>query len=280
MVSQAAGRTLGPYRLINLVYTGATTQLWQAVHEGEHKYYAVKILLDRYRESREHIRFLRHEFEVGRQLVHPRIIQVHKLELRASAPYLVMEWFPAPSMRSWIQRGLGDLASQIDRIVLQAAEALAYMHAQGWIHRDIKPDNFLVSAQGEVKLIDFALARRRAGLVERLLPFRRKIQGTQSYMSPEQIRGQLLDTASDVYSLGCTFFHLIAGQPPFSGVSTTELLHKHLRAVPPPLERFQPRVDPAFSDLIRRMLSKAPKDRPRSAQEVLEELRRIPIFRS
>ncbi|MCS7237316.1 MAG: serine/threonine protein kinase [Thermoguttaceae bacterium] len=278
-MSQALTRRLGPYRLISLVYTGATTQLWQAVHEGEHKYYAVKVLLDQFRESREHLRFLRREYEVGRQLLHPRIIRVHKLELGPNAAYLVMEWFPAPSMRSWIQRGLGDLASQIEKIILQATEALAFMHTQGWIHRDVKPDNFLVSPQGEVKLIDFALARRQAGILERLLPFRRRIQGTQSYMSPEQIRGQLLEAASDVYSLGCTFFHLLAGQPPFSGTTTTELLHKHLRAVPPPLERYQPKVNPAFADLVRRMLSKSPKERPRSAQEVLEELNRIPVFR-
>ncbi len=279
-MSQAPSRVLGPYRLLNLVYTGATTQLWQAIHEGDHRYYAVKLLLEQFRGSREHIGYLRREYEVGRQLDHPHIIRVYQLELRASSAYLALEWFPAPSMRSWIQRGLGDLTSQLDKIILQATEALAYLHDQGWIHRDVKPDNFLVAPSGEVKLIDFALARRRPGLVERLLPWGRKIQGTQSYMSPEQIRGQTLDTAADVYSLGCTFFHLLAGQPPFSGATTAELLHKHLRAVPPSVERFNSAVHPNFAKLLRQMLAKDPRERPASAAVVLEELRRTPILRA
>lgn len=278
-MSQAASRTVGPYRLINLVYTGATTQLWQAIHEGDHRYYAVKVILEQYRTSREHINYLRREWEVGRQLDHPRIIRVYKLDLKAPWPYLAMEWFPAPSMRSWIQRGLGGLVEHLEEVIVQATEALAYMHSQGWIHRDVKPDNFLVAPSGDVKLIDFALARRRPGLLARLVPWGRKIQGTQSYMSPEQIRGQTLDVAADVYSLGCTFFHLLAGQPPFSGASTAELLHKHLRAAPPSLERFNPAVHPDFADLVRQMLAKNPRERPASAQAVLEQLRRIHILR-
>lgn len=278
-MSEVSRRVLGPYRLLRLVYSGATTQLWQAIHEGEHKYYAVKLLQDQFRGNREHLGYLRREYEVGSRLIHPRIIRFYALQLHGSSPYLVMEWFPAPSMRSWIQRGVGDLGPHLEKVVHQAAEALAFMHTEGWVHRDIKPDNFLVHPSGEVKLIDFALARREPTWLSRLLPVHRKIQGTQSYMSPEQIRGQLVDARSDVYSLACTYYHLLGGQPPFSGSSTAELLHKHLRANPPNLQRLNPRVHPAFAELVARMLSKKPSERPRSAVEVVEELRRTPVFR-
>jgi serine/threonine protein kinase len=261
------------------VYSGATTQLWQARHEGEHQYYAVKVLLPQFRGSREHLAYLRREYEVGRQLEHPRIIRVFAIQLRGPAAYLVMEWFPAPSMRSWIQRGLEELMPHLSQIVFQAAEALAHVHERGWVHRDVKPDNFLVSNSGEVKLIDFALARRRPGWLQRLLPGRSRIQGTQSYMSPEQIRGQLVDPRSDVYSLACTYYHLLGKQPPFTAPTTAELLHKHLRAIPPSLTRLNPRVHPEFAELVGRMLAKNPADRPASAAEVVAELRRIPVFR-
>jgi len=278
-VSDVSRRVLGPYRLLRLVYSGATTQLWQAIHEGEHRYYAVKILQDQFRNDREHLGYLRREYEVGSQLIHPCIIRFYTFQVRGSSPYIVMEWFPAPSMRSWIQRGVEELGPQLEKVVHQAAEALAFMHKEGWVHRDIKPDNFLVAQSGELKLIDFALARRQPGWLGRLIPRHRKVQGTQSYMSPEQIRGQLVDARSDVYSLACTYYHLLGGQPPFSGSTTAELLHKHLRASPPNLERLNPRVHPAFAELIARMLAKKPSERPASAIEVWEELQRIRVFR-
>ena len=96
---------------------------------------------------------------------------------------------------------------------------------------------------GEVKLIDFALAkRRRGGLMPIVQPWRRKIQGTRSYMSPEQIRGQALDERADLYSFGCTIYELVSGKPPFTGSTTAELLNKHLTTPPPSLQAHQPRT--------------------------------------
>lgn len=271
---------LGPYRLLHLVYAGTTTQIWQGVHPGQHQYYALKTLLERYRRQREYVHYLRWEYRVGQSVSHERIIQIHEFQSNRGNPFVAMEWFPAPSMRARIQQGLAGIEPHLTKVILQATEALAVFNQQGWVHRDIKPDNFLVSDQGEVKLIDFALAHRAGGLLWRWFARPPKVQGTRSYMSPEQIRGRHLDQRSDLYSLACTFFHLVAGNPPFTGLTTNELLSKHLKTPPPPLEAVSRNVTPEFAELLRRAMAKDPKQRPESASEFLAELRRIPIFRN
>ena len=113
-----------------------------------------------------------------------------------------------------------------------------------------------------MKLIDLALATRvRRGLA-RLLALKSKVQGTRSYMSPEQIRGQVLDQRADVYSFGCTIHELIAGKPPFTGASSTELLNKHLKSTPPSLDALDRNVTMEFARLVRKTLAKDPAGRP------------------
>jgi len=161
----------------------------------------------------------------------------------------------------------------------QAAEGLAYFHRQGWVHRDIKPDNFLMSETGDVKLLDFALARRQPRGLARWFARRGKIQGTRSYMSPEQIRGEVLDQRADIYSFGCMAHELLAGKAPFTGATTNELLTKHLKNPPPGLQAANKNVTEAFANLIRKTLAKQPKARLASMDEFLSELRRTEIFK-
>jgi serine/threonine-protein kinase len=164
------------------------------------------------------------------------------------------------------------------KIVKEAAEGLAYFNQQGWIHRDIKPDNFLIIQQGDVKLIDFALAQRKKGMLGRLFG-RNKVQGTRSYMSPEQIRGEPLDERADIYSFGCTVFHLLAGRPPFTGGNSNELLNKHLRAAIPALEAMDRNITTEFGALIRSTMCKDPKGRPDSMAKLCGELNGTTMFR-
>ena len=280
-MSSAEFSYLGPYRLLSLVHTGQTTRVWQALHDREEKVYAVKVLLENLRGDRSQAHLLKWEYSVGSDIEGDHVVRMAEYGVVRKMPYLAMEWIPWPNMKARIRLGLPAVTPLIPKMVTEAVQALAQFAIRGWVHRDIKPDNFLVSDEGRVKLIDFALAQRRPGLLARLFSRHPKVlQGTRSYMSPEQIRGKAMDERSDIYSLGCTLFELTGGRPPFTGSSTNELFGRHLNAAAPGLQAMNRNVTPEFADLVRRMLAKRPDARPRSASDILRELGGIAVLRS
>jgi serine/threonine protein kinase len=192
-----------------------------------------------------------------------------------------MEWFPAPNLKRRIRskEETDKILHLLPKIIEQAAEGLARMHSLGWVHRDVKPDNFLVNDKGEVKVIDFGLAQKaKRGLWKLLCP-KSKRQGTPSYMSPEQIRCEPLDQRADVYSFGCILYEIFVGNPPFTGSKLDELFQKHLKAPPPALEATERNLTTEFAQLVRRCLAKERAARPDSMEDVLGELRSGKIFR-
>lgn len=261
----------GKYRLLNLLRVGKTCQLWEAINDNEGKRYAIKVLLSEFVKDRQEVGFLRHEFEVGSKLEHPRVIRHYAYGKDQQSYFLVMELWNAPNFKMVLQQaGTDEFAPHINKIITQAAEGLSYFHKQGWIHRDIKPDNYLLKPGGEVKLIDFALALKKMPAYWPRLPSRfYPVQGTRSYMSPEQIRGQRLDERADIYSFGCMLFEIVGGKPPFTGSTTQELLNKHLNAAPPPIQALNRNVTDTFGNLLKRLLAKKPKDRPKTMDDVL-----------
>ena len=272
---------LGPYRLLNVVHTGHASQIWQAYDDANGRMVGVKTLRVAADKDRAQLQFLRQEYAIGRKIRHPRIIEMYAFDFDRGQPYLAMEWFSAPNMKQRMQQGMEKIVPLIPIIIDRTADALAYFNRMGLVHRDIKPDNFLVTDDGEVKLIDFALARRRRRGLAKWLTLRSKIQqGTKSYMSPEQIRGLGLDERADLYSFACTIHELVSGKPPFTGSNVNDLLTKHLKSPPPSLEALNPNVTAAFGQLVRRSLAKDPSKRPKSVDDFLREFRMIRVFRS
>src|SRR5260370_5189891 len=165
-------------------------------------------------------------------------------------------------------------------ILKQAATGLAFMNAKGWVHRDVKPDNLLVNSAGEVKLIDFALAQRIVTGWAKMFRGKQQAQGTRSYMSPEQIRGAVLDARADVYSFAASAYELVAGRPPFRGSSNQDLLRKHIQEKPPAPSFHNPDVTKEFSEVVLRRLSKKKEDRPKDFHEVSMAMRTMRVFQS
>jgi serine/threonine protein kinase len=264
--------------MVRLIRTGGTCQVWEAVRHEQRV--AVKFLQPEVRTDKEEIGYLRHELEVGQTLHHPNVIEIFEFNIDRSIAFLVMEFHPGRNIKMLLRLGVDTFGHMAPAIIANAALGLQYLHEQGWVHRDIKPDNFLVTENGDVKLIDFALTRRiRTGL-SRLFAGRTRVQGTRSYMAPEQIRGKSLDGRTDVYSFGCMLYELLSGRLPFTGTSPEELLRKHLTAAIPVLMSVNKNITSDFSDLVSQMMAKDPGQRPQSMEEFLRYLQTMRVFRS
>jgi serine/threonine-protein kinase len=270
---------IGGYKIQKAMATGHTSQVYEVVELSSSRHFALKMLLPEKVKDAVHRRLLFHEADVGNKLAHPNIIKIVKVVKDAKNPYFVMEFFPAGNLEFRIQNKKWDfIKEKAHGILKQAATALAYMNASGWVHRDVKPANIMVNSAGEVRLIDFALAQRisKGGL------FKRKGQaaGTRSYMSPEQIRGQGLDGRADIYSFGASVYEMVTGRPPFRANTPMELLRKHLTEKPDSPQVHNSDVTDEFAELVLRMLAKKKEDRPKDFHEILMKLRNIKIFKS
>jgi serine/threonine protein kinase len=278
-----ADEIIGGYRLANQMITGQTSQVWEVVEVTSHRHFAMKLLLQNLPDRDYHRRMLLHEAMVGQKLAHPNIIRIITVGRYPKEPYIVLEYFPAGSLKLRIIRKQWDfIRERTHAIFKQAATALAYMNASGWVHRDVKPDNILVNSAGDVRLIDFALATRiqkKKGFFGRLFKRKGPTMGTRSYMSPEQIRGEPLDARADIYSFGASAYEILSGRPPFTAGSSQELLTKHIIQKPASPQMYYPEISDEMAALVLRMLAKRREERPRDFHEILMALRNTPVFK-
>lgn len=271
---------LGPYRLARLIRMGSSCQVWEAIETETGNRYALKVLREDFRENKQEVGFLKSEFEIAKSMNHPNVIKMHDLVLKGPTPFLVLELFSELNIKQALRRGPDSIAYMLDKIIEQSSKALFYMHSQGYVHCDLKPDNFLVSREGEVKLIDFTISQKiKKGLGKFFGGKPKTIAGTRSYMSPEQIRGKHLDPRSDIYSFGCVLFEFVTGKLPYTGSSPNELLNKHISApIPSPLVA-NDNVTAEFAAIIRHMMAKNPAERPDSMWDLLKTLSVTKIFK-
>ena len=272
------GRThIGAYRLVRQIRTGQSCQVWLAVNSANERV-ALKVLKEDYYKNRQEIGHLKHEYNVGQDLDHPNVIRVIEFNIAEKTPYLAAEYCGAQNVKQIVQKGVDRFAPKLEEVIRQSAQGLSHLHGHGWLHRDIKPDNFMIN-DGFTKVIDFSLAVKTKRGLSKLLGGRSKVQGTRSYMSPEQIRGESLDLQSDMYSFGCTVYEMLTGRPPFTAESPDELLMKHLKAAVPSLLVTAQNVTEDFAGLVTRMMSKDIRERPHSMDEFLVEFDNLKIFK-
>jgi serine/threonine protein kinase len=269
---------VGPYRMFHLIRAGAIFEIWAVRPVAETTPLAMKWLPPGSRYDRANVANLKHEYDVGKTLDHPSIIKTYDFGSGKDGAYLVMELFKTPNVKQQLVENIAMLHWRLDKILTECAMSIDYMHDNGWVHRDIKPDNFLVNDENHVRLIDFNLTRRVKTGLSKLFSNKMPVQGTYSYMAPEQIRGVAVDQRADMYSFGCMCYELITGKLPFTATSPAELLNKHLKTKPQHISVLNKNVHADFADLVTRMLAKEPKDRPESLKEFIRILKAGRIF--
>ncbi len=265
--------------MFHLIRAGATYEIWAVRPVSENTAYAMKWLPPGPKYDRSTVAELKHEYNVGMLLEHPAVIKTIDFGNTSNGAFMLLELFKVPNLKQQIiSGGYKKLAPRAKTILVAAAAGLAHLHDKGWVHRDIKPDNFMLREDDVVKLIDFNLAIKPAGGLSKLFGGKTKVQGTHSYMSPEQIRGQSLDFRADIYSFGCMLHEFFSGKTPFSANSPTELLQRHLSNKPQPLTVFDKNITPEFSAYVLRMMAKDPKERPNNMKDVMMEIKTQRIF--
>jgi serine/threonine-protein kinase len=269
---------VGKYRLFHLIRGGAIYEIWAVRPPAENTVYAMKWLPKGSHYTREHINGLRHEYQVGSSLDHRACIRTFEFDNTSNGAYMLLELFKTLNLKQQIVAGHKKLHYRAKEILTEAAAGLAHLHEIGWVHRDIKPDNFLVSDENAVKLIDFNLTQKPAGALGKLFAMKSRVQGTHSYMAPEQIRGQALDARADIYSFGCMLHEFFSGKPPFTANSPTELLQRHLTSKPPDLTVVDKNITPEFAHYVQSMMFKDPAARPASMKDVMMEIKTQKIF--
>jgi serine/threonine protein kinase len=246
---------------------------------------AVKTLrVDLAREPLFQARF-RREAQSAASLNHPSIVAVYDTGESTldgtTVPYIVMEYVDGRTLRDLLKSERHIMPTRALEITAEILKALDYSHRNGIIHRDIKPANVMLTRSGEVKVMDFGIARSIAQASAAVTQTAAVI-GTAQYLSPEQARGEQVDPRCDVYSTGCLLYELLTGTPPFTGDSAVAIAYQHVREDPIPPSRVNPDVSPAIDAIVLKAMAKNPANRYQSAAEMREDIERalsgVPVY--
>ena len=182
---------IGPFQLLRLIRSGTTTQVWEALRAGEKERIALKVLLRDFRKDKHEIEQLKHEAAVGTGLSHPNVITIFGYHEDQGYPLLAMQLSSAKNLKIVAREQPEFIAAHVAPIIRGCTEGLQHLHSKGWVHCDVKPDNFLADEQANIKLIDFSIAvkaqKRKTGLGKLFARKPKQAMGTRSYMAPEQI---------------------------------------------------------------------------------------------
>jgi uncharacterized RDD family membrane protein YckC len=231
---------------------------------------ALKLVLPKRGDDLALERFFR-EARAQAKLASPHVVPIHFIGRAGPAAYFAMELVPGEALEAIHERGDRLDAERGRRLMIEVARGLASAHAAGFIHRDIKPSNLLLDAHGHVKIADFGLAKplsKNGGS----LTGEGVVLGTPMYMAPEQTRGEKVDHRADMYALGCSFFHLIAGTAPYGGGNAIELLANHFTAPVPNMRDRARDVPPQLARVVERLMQKEPAARFESYDELIAAL--------
>jgi serine/threonine protein kinase len=262
------------YRLDERLGTGGMGEVWRGTDLRLDRPVAIKVVLTHLGTEYRLVERLLQEAKAAGALQHPGITVVHNIGEQDGRPFVVMELLAGDDLATLLERHPTGLAvDQVVSIADQVSDGLAAAHEKGIVHRDIKPANLILLPNGTVKICDFGVAKladATTGLSHG------SILGTPSYMSPEQIKGAELDGRTDLYSLGCTLYALLAGAPPFrTGQAPMAVAYQQLSEPPRAVLDVRPDTPRALAELVDRLLAKDPADRPADAATVRDSVRAL-----
>ena len=266
-------KKLGEFQLLRPLGSGGMADVYLAEQTTLQRYVAVKVMKPALmaHSGLDMVARFKQEAMMAAGLNHPNIVQVYSIGEQEGLHYIAQEFVQGKDLATILKgRSNPDIASAL-HVMRQVASALKASGQAGIVHRDIKPENILVTKKGEVKVADFGLAQ----LGESNTKKKGVTMGTPLYMSPEQISGRELDPRSDVYSFGVTAYQLLCGETPFKGNSPVAIAMQHLKNPPPPLTEKNPALPDVLCRLVHRMMAKRRSLRYQSADEVLEDLKKL-----
>jgi tetratricopeptide (TPR) repeat protein len=261
----------GRYRIDREIGRGGMSTVFLAEDLKHHRQVAIKVLTPEVAAAVGSERFLR-EIETVARLTHPHILGLYDSGDAEGLLYYVMPYVEGESLRQRLTREKQLPVDDALRIAREVADALSHAHSHGVVHRDIKPENILLES-GHAVVADFGIARAIAAAGGEALTQTGIVVGTPAYMSPEQAAGgQSLDGRSDLYSLGCVLYEMLAGQPPFTGPTAESLAHQHLSVSPRPVTELRPAVPAGVTAALQRALAKTPADRFGSTPQFVDAM--------
>jgi predicted Ser/Thr protein kinase len=266
MVEELIG---GRYELEQQVGSGGMSKVYRAHDRLLERTVALKILHEHYSQDDEYVERFRREARAVAQLAHPNVVTVIDRGEHESRQYIVFEYVDGENLKQLVDREGPLPVRQIIELALQVAHALASAHARGVVHRDVKPQNVLLSEEGVPKVTDFGIARTSD--VESVT-LTGTVMGTSEYISPEQARGEPVDFRSDIYSLGVILFELCTGDVPYPGENPVSVAMRHLHEPVPSVRARRRDVPSRLDAAIRRAMAKDPEERFGSMDELIAEL--------
>lgn len=273
--ASAIGRKLGKYELVERLGRGGMAEVYKAYQPGVERHVAIKVMHAHLRDNPAFVqRFQREARSIG-QLQHPHMGRVIDFDVEADVYYMVMEYMQGGALDGDLaQKGVWPVDEAV-RITLQLADALAYAHGRGMIHRDIKPGNILFTdeSHSHALLTDFGLARLLDE--QNRITMTGALVGTPNYMSPEAARGEPCDARSDIYSLGVVLYELVTGRTPYAADTPYSFLMKQANEPLPPPRTLNPKLPAALETVLLKALAKAPPARYQSATEFAAALRMV-----
>lgn len=257
------------YEIIEKIGAGGMSDVYRAKDHKLNRYVAVKALKQEFAENKDFVSKFRVEAQAAAGLMHPNIVNVYDVGEENGCHYIVMELVEGITLKKYIEKKARLSVKEAVSIAIQMAMGIEAAHNNHIIHRDIKPQNIIISKEGKVKVTDFGIAKAATSNT-----ITSNVMGSVHYTSPEQVRGGFSDEKSDIYSLGITLFEMLTGRVPFNGETTVAVAIKHIQEQMPSVREFVPEIPVSVEQIVKKCTQKSPDRRYQSAPELIEDLKK------